>query len=262
MNTTSNQRVDEVAPTYEPARRLDAACGWLYYVLVLLSFLILFPSWFNGTGNAILKVSFLVLSSALFIGFLLGKLYLIPAAERVRRKQLLANAFGAMLTPEQTTKYYNNGFQPSLQRLAANVMENAHFGKEVSKLMLVSVRIKTFVYLAAWLAVLAGRHESMDIVLWITQLVFSADILAYWLSLECLRHRHERVYEGLYQHFLHGHSQNNPKASASILDAFASYEAAKAAAGVLLDSKIFFRENPRLSEKWTDNCKKLGIPTE
>lgn len=262
MNNTANQRVDEVAPSYEPARHLDAACGRLYYLLVVLSFLILFPSWFNETGNAILKVSFLVLSSGLFIGFLLGKLYLIPAAERKRRKQLLANAFGALLTPEQTSNYYNNGFPSSHQRLAANIMENAHFGKEVSRLMLFSVRFKTFGYLAIWLAVLAVRHESMDVVLWITQIVFSADILAYWLSLECLRCRHERVYDDLYQHFLHNHGEDDPKASASILDAFASYEAAKAAAGVLLDSKIFFRENPQLSKKWVEICKKLGIPTE
>lgn len=261
MTTELPNRIDEVAASYVPARKADTACGVLFYLLVILSFVVLFPEWLGQTVIPFIKTAFLLLTLALFSLFVVSKLYLIPTAERVRRKQLLADAFGAALTPEKTVGYYNNAFPPSHQRLAANVMENAFFGKETTRLMLPSVRMKTGAYLLFWLACLGFRHSSMDLVLWISQLVFSVDIVAYWLSLEVLRARHERVYEDLYQHFLHSHGEATPIGSASVLDSFATYEASKSVAGVLMDSGIFFRENGKLSARWKDICQRLTIPT-
>ena len=171
----------------------------------------------------------------------------------------MADAFGVPLTPETTNLYYNNEFPASHQRLAANVLENALFGKEISGRMLPRVRWATGVYMLAWFSVIAFRHASMDTILWITQIVFSADIVAYWLSLETLRSRHKRVYEDLYEHFLHGHGEEKAKAKASILDSFATYESAKAVAGVLLSSKVFEQENARISTTWGDLRQRLGI---
>lgn len=268
MSTASNERVDEVNDTYKPAKRCDTVCGWLFYVLVAISISILFSDaikaadW-KGYGDEFaiaLKTAFLVLTITLFILFVVSKLFLIPCAERVRRKQLLTNAFGATITPEATVSYYNNGFPPSTQRLAANVMENALFGKEVSRKMLPLVRAKTVVYLIIWFVILVVRQSSLELVLWISQIVFSVDILAYWLSLELLRWRHARVYDDLYQHFLHNHGEENAAGKATVLDLFATYESTKAVVGVLLDSKIFFRENAAISKKWEDLREKLSIP--
>jgi hypothetical protein len=268
MNTTTDNRIDEVSVAYKPANTCDSVNGWLYYVLVAISLAALFSdsiksaNW-KGQGEltiVFLKVSFLVLTLAMFSLFLVSKFLLIPSAERVRRKQLLADALGATITPEITVRYYNNGFPASIQRLAANVMENSLFSKEVAKCMLPTVRAKTFAYLVVWLIVLAVRQSSLDLVLWISQLVFSLDIIAYWLTLELLRHGHARVYDDLYQHFLHNHGEENAESKATVLDLFATYEATKAVNGVLLDSKVFFRENDRLSKKWDDLRSKLMIP--
>lgn len=259
MSSSATERVDEVSQHYEAARKLDTACGILFYVLMVVSFTVLFPERLGTTGTDVLKGSFLMLSVFLFGAFLVSKLWLVPSAERVRRKQLLADAFGTPLTPETTHKYYNNKFSPSHQRLAANVLENAFFGKEVSGKMLPKVRWVTGAYLFSWLGVLVFRYGSMDTILWITQIVFSADIAAYWLSLETLRSRHNRVYEDLYEHFLHGHGEEEAKAKASILDSFATYESAKAVAGILLSTKVFERENPKLSKDWDGLRKRLGL---
>lgn len=268
MSSPTDERVDEVSAAYKPAQYSDSACSWLYYVLVAISISILFSEniakldWLGKGAETIvvLKAGFLILTIVLFFLFVVSKLVLIPEAERVRRKQLLANALDATITPESTTGYYNNGFSPSIQRLAANVMENSFFGKEVARKMLPLVRIKTFIYLLVWIVILFFRQSSLDLVLWISQIVFSVDILAYWLSLEVLRSRHTRVYEDFYQHFLHNHGEENPVGKATILDLFATYEASKATAGVLLDSKIFFRENESLSKSWRDVRQKLNIP--
>lgn len=267
-NGQTTERVDEVSDAYKPAKNCDTVCGWLYYVVVAISIAILFSDaikaadW-KGYGDEIvvaLKTAFLILTIVLFGLFVVSKLWLIPAAERVRRKQLLTDAFGAIITPETTVGYYNNAFPPSTQRLAASVMENALFGKEVARQMLPSVRVKTVVYLIVWLVILIVRQSSLDLVLWISQIVFSVDILAYWISLEMLRSRHARVYDDLYQHFLHNHGEENAEGKATILDLFATYESSKAVVGVLLDSKVFFRENERISKKWEDVRGKLNIP--
>jgi hypothetical protein len=135
MNTTTDNRIDEVSVAYKPANTCDSVNGWLYYVLVAISLAALFSdsiksaNW-KGQGEltiVFLKVSFLVLTLAMFSLFLVSKFLLIPSAERVRRKQLLADALGATITPEITVRYYNNGFPASIQRLAANVMENSLF---------------------------------------------------------------------------------------------------------------------------------------
>ncbi len=257
-----SDRIDEVSDAYEPAKKIDDVCRILFYLLVPLSLLVLFPKWFGELGELILKVAFLLLTVLLFALFLVAKLYFIPSAERLRRKQLLSDAFETSLTPAVTKRYYNNSYEPSHQRLAANIMENAFFGSNITSSMLRRVRFRCGTYLLVWLGALAFRQTSMDIVLWITQLVFSVDIIAYWMCLEVLRVRHQRVYDDLYQHFLHAHDQSTSIGIASILDIFATYESNKAIAGVLLDSKIFNKENPQLSGQWKVICGKIGIPLE
>lgn len=255
-------RVDEVSKAYEPARRADASAGYIFWIIAILSFLVLFPDWFTQWPLVlpILKIAFTVLSVLLFGLFLASKVYLLPKAERQRRKQLLANAFDVPLSSKTTELYYNNSFSPSHQRLAANVMENAFFGYQIAESMLFWVRIKTALYFLAWIAVASARHKEMDVVLWATQFVFSADVLAYWFSLEFLRFRHEAMYEELYNHFLHKHHEDTEaKSTAATLDAFAAYESSKAVAGILLNSSTFSRLNSSLSKEWKKILDKLGI---
>ncbi len=249
MSETESQRVDEVSRYYKSARALDTACGYLFYISAILSGVVLFPDLISKYGF-LPKLAFVLLSVILFGAFVVSKLWLVPKAERMRRRQLLANSLGTPITYEQTKNYYNNEFSPSLLRLAASLLENSFFGKEVSEKMLLWVRLKTGLYFCLWVGLLAARFSSMDTILWITQVVFSADVLAYWLTLETLNHRYCRVYDDLYSHFLQGLGDETAQAKASILDSFVAYESAKAVAGVLLDSKIFHRENARLSQEW------------
>lgn len=264
MNTTVT-RIDEVSKAYLPAERADYTAGLLFWGVAILSFLILFPDWFAEWPVVvpIIKTGFAVGSVLLFGLFLASKLYFLPRAERLRRKQLLANAFDVPLTSQTTELYYNNSFSPSHQRLAANVMENAFFGHQIAEDMLLWIRLKTGLYFLAWLAVVSFRHESMDVVVWGTQFVFSADVIAYWCSLELLRSRHESTYDQLYNHFFHEHHEDNAaKATAETLDAFAAYESTKAVTGVLLNSKTFEKLNPKLTEEWEVVQKKLSIDGE
>ncbi len=256
----SPTRVDEVSPHYRAAGLSDTVGGWLYWICVTTSLILLFPSYVSPTVLSLLQIVFVALTVLLLFMFLASKLWLIPCAEKVRRKQLLTDAYGVSLTSEKTQNYYNNGFPPSHKRLAANVMENSLFGRETSRVMLPWVRAKTVGYLLLWFVLLAYRKTPMETVLWISQLVFSVDIIAHWLSLEVLQIKHADVFQRLYDLFLNNGKVKDDKLAPAILDAFATYESTKANAGVLLNSKVFFRENERVSREWDRVKECVGIP--
>jgi hypothetical protein len=177
----------------------------------------------------------------------------------MRRKQLLSDSFGVSLSHDHTSLYYNNSFAPSVQRLGGNTMENALFSKEIAARMLGRKRIIILGYLIIWLIAFALRHNNLELLTWITQLVFSGEILTEWLKLEILRFNCEQTYEELYSHFLHKLGQDSLSAIANVLNAFARYEAAKSTAGLMLSTSDFQNLNPTLSKKWEKICKELNM---
>ncbi|MDY0281202.1 MAG: hypothetical protein RBR35_11650 [Salinivirgaceae bacterium] len=223
----------------------------LFWVIAVTSLSMPYAQTILSPANqSALRSCFVVLVLIHFVLSLLSRLYLVPQAERMRRKQLLSDAFDTRLTHERTSLYYNNEYSPSVERLGASVMENAMFGKETAARMLARKRKIIGLYLTVWFLAFALRHNNLELITWITQLVFSGEIVAGWLKLECLRFRHERTYEQLHSHFLHGIGVDQPRGIANVLDAFAAYESAKASAGALLSTKIFNQLNDGLTSKW------------
>ncbi|MFH1985242.1 MAG: hypothetical protein ABIL58_25675 [Pseudomonadota bacterium] len=254
------QRVDEVDRYYLPINRMGKATAALFWVIAAVSLFMPYARSILGPANhTALRSVFLVLVLVHFVLSQVSRLYLVPRAERMRRMQLLSDAFGTCLTHDRTSLYYNNEYSPSVERLGASTMENALFSKEISAKMLERKRWTVGVYLVAWLLAFALRHNNLELITWITQLVFSGEVIASWLKLECLRFRHERAYERLHAHFLHSIGGDQPCAIANVLDAFVAYESAKAAAGVLLSSKTFVQLNPDLTRKWEQIRDDLGM---
>ncbi|MBE9053180.1 hypothetical protein IQ243_22695 [Nostocales cyanobacterium LEGE 11386] len=260
MNNTGNQRVDEVSQYYAPIKKLGTINVVLFWSNAALSLAMPYSvSIIGKAGTDILQVIFLVLVLAYFSISQVSSLYLVPRAELMRRKQLLSDSFGVPLSDDHTSLYYNNSFSPSLQRLGANTMENALFSKEIASTMLGRKRVIIFGYLIAWLFAFSLRHDNLELLAWITQLVFSGEILAEWLKLEILRFRYERTYDELYSHFLHKLGQDSPHATANVLNAFVNYEAAKSTAGILLSTDDFEKLNPILSKRWKQICQELDM---
>ena len=245
----SVERVDEISIYYGYAKELDLAIIAFFWVIAIISFAIPYASGLNTKSQEEINVLYIVLVIVHFICTLILSVYLIPLAERKRRRQLLSNAIGTPLIQEKTQLYYNNEFAPSITRLGANVMENSLFSREIATLMLIPTRWIVGVYMVVWLVLFASRQSNLDIMLWVTQFVFSGAVILRWIQLEFLRFRHDQIYENLYSHFLGG-QKNTPKSVATILDAFASYEAAKASAGLVLSTKVFNKINQQLTQKW------------
>ena len=247
------ERIDELEKYYSPIETSDSWASFLFYLGALFSITIPYSNliqipWIEQAISAlfiVIVVSHSVVSH--YSGF-----HLIPIAENLRRKQLLSNSLGIPLTTEKTHLYYNNEVSPSVIRLGANVTENSFFAKNVCSEMAKNERIKIFIYALVWLFSIANRSTDLNIILTLTQVLFSGDILIRWLKLEILRTRNESIYNQLYSLFLNKSTSTTVTFVAGILDAFASYEAAKASASIKQSSRIFNKLNKELTVKWNE----------
>jgi len=240
-------RIDEISKYYTKSELLDKIVNVLFYILAVLAIVLPFIKQ-EDIGN-ICSVIFVVLTVAYFILRYVSTLFFMPFADKMRRKQLLSNSFAISLIHESTEEYYNNPYAPSLKRLGANILENSLFSQRVLEKMLLRERVKVGLYFLLWVAALASRKISQDVVMVISQSVFSVEVLARWINIEILRFRCSEIYNELYKLFL-TKAHKSTEAIPIILDGFSSYECSKAAGNVKLPSKIFLKINPEVSIEW------------
>ena len=264
MSNTVQQRVDEVSRYYKPIKKIGLVCTSLFWVIAVLSLIMPYTTAIVATPlfRSLLQTSFVVLVIIRFVLSQFSSRHLVPVAEHMRRKELLSDAFGSPLSHDQTSLYHNNQYSPSVQRLGANTMENALFSKEIAARMLYTKRWIVGGYAIIWVLAFTLRHNNLELLIWITQLVFSAEILDQWFKLEFLRAKCEQTYEQLHAHFFHGIGENSPSAVATILDAFVMYESAKSSAGLNLSTKAFHKLNPTLSKKWEEIRRQLKMDVQ
>jgi len=253
-------RVDGIQRYYDPIERSDKVASCLFWLSAVLSVATLYASyvpWERLRDVPVLLFCATVVANALVALHL--RFELMPLAEQKRRKQLLSDALGVPLTTEKTVNYYNNPCSPSFVRLGANVMENAFFAKAVCAEMANSERLRVAAYLLTWLVAVLYRSTDLQLIGIATQTIFSAEVLARWLSVEYLRRRNDWIYDELYHEFLHKDDLSTPHGSATLLDAFVAYETAKAVAGIKQSTRVFSRLNESLSKEWEDIRAQLYI---
>ena len=255
-----SDRIDQLDKYYSPIDSCDKWAGRFFWACAVLSVGVPYSDkipveWLQQLPGIIFILA--VLAHSVLSHY--SSFFLIPAAETVRQKQLLSNAFDVPLTPEKTKGYYNNELAPSFARLGACILENSFFGKNVCYEMAKKERIKVFLYFLLWIAAISCRSTDLGLVLTLTQVLFSGDILFHWIKLELLRSRNDNIYGQLYSHFLNRVSPTQNPGIAGILHSFASYESAKASASIRQSSEIFYRLNPRLSAEWDEIREQLGI---
>jgi hypothetical protein len=244
-------RVDEVARHYVAPRRAATALLWLFYSGAFLSLTTPYIEALKAPKiEGAVIVVFLIVALAYFIVSQGQQCYWLWRAEHERARRLISDGLGAKLSHDHTHLYYNNSYRPSIQRLGANLMENSLFGRAVTSDMLQSTRIRIGIYFVIWFTAFAARHNDLKLLVVITQLLFSAGLVADWINLEVLHARFERVFEEL-----HGVFRSNTHADgiddvATILLALVSYQAAKSAAGTLLDETSFTKISPEVTKQW------------
>jgi hypothetical protein len=230
----------------------------LFYFGAVLSFVSL---WVNQKESPhaytwILSL-FAIAVLALFVTGMVTRLYFTPRAERKRRQDFLTQAFGVSLTYENTVGYYNNDFADSAKKLAAQVLENSFFTKQLALKVAHRERIKVTVYFLLWFICLLNRNTEFGVILAATQAVFSEQIVSRAIRLEWLRGKCEQVHDDVYRLFQSNVSDQRFLPMA--IDSLLLYETAKSNAAIVMPSKLFHRLNGDFSAEWGSIRERLKI---
>lgn len=225
------------------------ASDWLFFINALLSFCtLLIDQEAQSQMYGVVLLLFGISVVAMFALGLILRLHLIPRAEDKRRQDFFSSACNVSLIHQQTDGYYNNDFKDPIKRIAAQVLENSLFSKEIALRMARRERVKVAMYALIWLVLLHNRRTDLGWIVVASQALFSEQIVSKWLRLEWLRVRFEKAFDDVYTLF-----QTRPSVAqfnAHALDALSMYETAKANAAVTLSSKIFDNLNAALSAEW------------
>ncbi len=244
-------KIDTIREYYRPLALAENVGNILFWLVAFFSAAPLF--FFNmvpAYTSDILNVAIIICVLLFFLNGLVLRLYLFPRAEDQRRKQLLSDSFGVLLSHEQTDGYYNNDQKNPIKRLSASVMESSFFTYRLSKLMLVSMRVKTFLLIGVFFLATIVRSTELEALSVAAQTLFGGEIVTKWVRLEWLRSRSEMVFNNLNRLFVGKTSFNKPAGQSDAIDQFAFYETTKAAAATLISTNLFRKNNECLSQEW------------
>ena len=252
-------RSDPVRSKYfAPLESAEFTSGALFYIGAVLSVVVLFiEKVTHPLLYTIAMIAFAVSVAALFCVDMATRLYFGPRATDERTRDFVSSVYRVKLTHELTDGYYNNALQDPEKRLAAQVLENTHFSKTIVLEMAKIERIKVAGYMLIWFVTLLNRDVSFDLTIVASQAVFSEQILSKWMRMEWLRSRCESIYKDVYKLFQSCPSKST--FSAGAVEAFATYESAKANAAITLSGKIFEKKNALLSSEWVEIQGALNI---
>ena len=240
---------------YEPIENSENFLKVIFWTSLLLSFLIVLldkkknPAIYNYA-----QITFCVTVIVLFSVDIFNRLYLKIRADDMRIKDFLSHSYNIQLSHVKTEGYYNNNETVPRRRIAAQLLENTIHSKTTALEMAKYERIKIFGYLLIWIIAVLNRNTDLEITTIAAQTLFGEYLISYYLRLEWMRIRAERVYEDIYSLF-----QNNPiddKFEIKTIEGLVKYETTKSNGGLLLSNKIFEKNNQNVSRQW-ENVKKI-----
>lgn len=179
------------------------------------------------------------------------------SAEAARRKNSVQVAFNVSLSELETEEYYNNNVEPSVLKYALNTFESNYFSKFIAGKMLVKSAFMSLVSIIV-LIVTGWFVSSGDILLAITQAIFSAYVIEDTLMLTIYKLKMDILYDEAYS-ILISIGVKDEKQMVWLLAYAVEYEAIKAHYKVRLDSTIFNTYNDELSQKWDDIRRKIVV---
>lgn len=187
----------------------------------------------------------------------LNDIYFSNLAETERRKSLLKESFNINTTLRKTNKYYNNNEKPSIKKLGLNCYESAFFTKKVVDKMIFSYAIKISVFIIIYI-ILMIKSINIELLLVITQTLFSAEVLFYFIKLCYYKFQLDKIckeFQDIF--FIRGLSNDN--ANVLLLNITMDYECLKSFCKIASSSKIFFKNNKEWSEEWTNLLEKNKV---
>lgn len=236
---------DDINELYQPSTILSRMCLVLFWSDVLLSLVLLAASdSFHSVLTLILVIiAFLYMAISVFDDGILWY-----RAERERRKNGIQEAFGVSLSEYSTEGYYNNDIKDTELSYAANMFESCFFTKEIGKRMLLSSIVKSLISIIV-LFVACRLIPNDDILLIISQTVFSATLVEETVQLLIFVYRINALFDDVYHEFVTvGITKKDQRVWLRWF--CVEYESIKAHYRIRLNENIFRKYNSSLSQKW------------
>ncbi len=247
----SNKRKDEVNKLYDITNKLSNIGNILFLINIILTFSLSFK--FEYRNVAIIASIVLTIAYVAIIN--INEMYFNNRAESERRKSLLKESFNAPITLKETNKYYNNNEFHSVKKLGLNCYESAFFTKNVVDKMIVKDFIKMIILVIIYI-ILMIRLENLDILLIITQTLFSSEFIFYFVKLIYYKFQLEKVCNE-FQDIFFITKKDDKNRDALIINSVMEYECLKSYCEISTSSKIFFDNNDKWSKEWKKILKKI-----
>lgn len=245
------ERKDEIQELYDKCDNIAKKSNILFIINIILSFILLFDFKYREIfiiGSLLLTIVYVILTN-------INEMYFSNLAENERRKSLLKESFNVNTTLKETNKYYNNEEKPSIIKLGLNCYESVFFTKKVVDKMLpiniLKITVLTIVYI-----ILMIKLENMDLLLVITQTIFSAEIIFTFLKLCYYKFQLDKISKD-FESIFFKMGLKNKDIDVLILDTTMDYECLKSYCKISTSSKIFFDNNKKWSKEWQKLLKKV-----
>lgn len=185
---------------------------------------------------------------------------LFHSAEKKKRNDLIDNSFGTKYSDENSSGYYNNDdVEVGIKKLALNSYESSFHTENTLKFMLYKSLIYLILISIPFLLSIFSRNGG-DIV----RIIFEISIpltllhefiimLNYYLNVAEINERFKVEFTNISQKNLT--ETDFPKLLIPVME----YYSIKAWANTSLDSKIFIKNNEKVSKKWEERKAKLNL---
>ena len=160
---------------------------------------------------------------------------------------MLSNAYGSELTNKKAIGYYNNNEKNSIKKLGVNVFESNFFTRNNTNIMIKQNTIKIIIDVIIWLVIVLLMKDK-NIVLCITQSIFSSEILISYFKLLYFNNKVNGIYNKLFTLFITNKYSN--KNESQLLEYAFEYEYLKSFAHILLSSNNFTKNNAKWTADW------------
>ena len=247
----SNKRKDDVSKLYDISNNINNIANFIFLINIICTFILAFDFKYR---NIVVILS--IILTILYVAIInINEMYFNNLAENERRKSLLKESFNIPITLKDTNKYYNNKENPSIEKLGLNCYESIYFTKNVVDKMIFKDIVKVVLLVVTYI-ILMIQLENLDILLIITQTLFSSEFIFYFIKLIYYKFQLEKL-NNEFQNIFFITNKNDKNRNVLILDAVMGYECLKSYCGLSTSSKIFFKHNKEWSNEWNNILKKI-----
>ncbi|MEN5380637.1 hypothetical protein [Sphingobacterium kitahiroshimense] len=247
MNKNVPHKID-----YDTTSLISTIQFWLVIVGSVSSFVTIFD--IDEFIKSIIEISICIVSIIYFISEILYNNFFIKA-EQHRIDDLIDNSLNSKIADENSENYYtNDNVKQSVVKLGVNGFENTFFTKNIVNEMIKKQFPVFFIILISYLISIFFVDKKVLVIVF--QLILPLYIIKDSIQLFLFKTRVERIYDCYKKVFS---STRKTEREPIIINNIISYEKLISSYNIQLDSKIFNKMNPKLTNDWNNLKTKFGI---